>query len=97
MVEIAGYRCREHVLGSYGTEGKDDCTACIHFIDLLWTYHPNLKNVVRRFTIHVDQYNKNCVFCATYSVMRGVNLKEAGTVDEAPMAPPNHDSLETQG
>ena len=39
--------------------------------------------------IHVDQDHKNCVICATYSVMRGVNLKEAVTVDEAPTAPPH--------
>ena len=24
LVEIAGHRCREHVIGSYGAEGEDD-------------------------------------------------------------------------
>ena len=54
IVEIPGYRRREHGLGSYGAEGKDDSTACNHFTDLLLKYHLDPKTFGRTCMIHTE-------------------------------------------
>ena len=91
MLELTGFRCREHAL-EYGAKGKTGCRSCNALTIILDRYELEARKFGVKCDTHLWQDDKSCVICATRLAMREVNIKDAITIEQSPIIP-LHQSL----
>ena len=86
MPDLAGFRCRQHAC-EYGATGRTDCHRCSAFIAFLEGFGFDPEKFGMKCGLHPQQNSKSCQICATHLAMREVDIREAITVEPAPVAP----------
>ena len=86
MFDLAGFRCRQHTC-KHGATGRTDCHSCNAFILILEGYGFDPEKFGMKCGLHPQQKSESCQLCATHLAMREVDIGEAITVEQAPVAP----------
>ena len=89
ILDLTGYRCRQHAC-EFGAKGKTDCRSCNAFTELLDRYGYEPEKFCMECDLRPQQDNKSCVICATHLAMQEVNIRNAITIEQAPIAQLHH-------
>ena len=86
MLDLAGFRCRQHAC-KHGATGLSDCHSCNAFTHILVGYGFEPEKFGMKCDLHPQQDNQSCQICATHLAMGEVDIREAITIEKAPLAP----------